>query len=212
MSYRIAPRRQGMGEESIRRYQGIGSSTIGHLNSQGYLRGIEALFDDLHMVGNVVTAKVFPPDGSVLREALLSSRPGDVLVIECVGDDYACWGELRTMAGLIKGLAGVVVAGPVTDARALRRLRLPVFCQGVSAVTTRKIGLSGEVNGAIEIAGVDVAPGDLAVGDDDGVFILGPSLAEALLPELLAKEAQDQASRAKFASRLAERDGPGAKR
>ncbi len=203
MSHRIATRRQALGEELLNHYRGVASSTIGHLTDVGYLRGIRPLFGGLRMVGNVVTVKVFPPDGGILREALLLSEPGDVLVIECLGDDCACWGELRTLAGMIKGLAGVVVSGSVTDSAALREHGLPVFCRGISACTTRGIGLEGEVNHPIQIAGTWIYPGDLAVGDDDGVFILDAKRARDMLPELLAKEAQDRERRDMFLQRLA---------
>lgn len=203
MSYQINPRQQILNPELLNAYRSIPSSTIGHFSDQGFLRGIKPLFNDIRMVGNVVTVKVYPPDGSILREALLLSEPGDVLVIECVGDEECgCWGELRTLAGLIKGLAGVVVSGAVTDVSALRRHGLPIFCRDVSAYTTRGIGARGEVNQSINVGGVQVQPGDLAIGDDDGVFILDTLRAAELLPELLAKEQADQRLRAEFLQRL----------
>ncbi|AJO78707.1 RraA family protein [Pseudomonas sp. MRSN 12121] len=200
----IAPRQSHASAALLEHYRDITPSTLGHFGDEGYLRGIRPLFDGLRMLGNVVTVKVFAPDGAILRDALLLSEPGDVLVIECLGDpDCACWGELRTLAGLIKGLAGVVVEGAVTDVAALREHRLPVFSRGVSAFTTRGIGQQGEVNRPIEVAGVRVKPGDIALGDDDGVFILDGPRAEALLPQLLAKEALDRERRAGFLQRLA---------
>ncbi|QQZ39540.1 RraA family protein [Pseudomonas sp. SK3(2021)] len=200
----IAPRQQHASAALLEHYRGIAPSTLGHFGDEGYLRGIRPLFDGLRMLGNVVTVKVFAPDGAILRDALLLSEPGDVLVIQCLGDEEcACWGELRTLAGLIKGLAGVVVEGAVTDVAALRGHRLPVFSRGVSAYTTRGIGQHGEVNQPIAVAGVRVNPGDIAIGDDDGVFILDGQRAEALLPQLLAKEEQDRERRAAFLQRLA---------
>ncbi|AZC31233.1 Putative achromobactin biosynthesis protein [Pseudomonas chlororaphis subsp. piscium] len=200
----IAPRQPPTSAAVLEHYRGIAPSTLGHFGDEGYLRGIRPLFDGLRMLGTVVTVKVFAPDGAILRDALLLSEPGDVLVIQCVGDqECACWGELRTLAGLIKGLAGVVVEGAVTDVAALREHRLPVFSRGVSAYTTRGIGEQGEVNHPIEVAGVQVNPGDIAIGDDDGVFILDGQRAEALLPELLAKEEQDRERRGAFLQRLA---------
>ncbi|WJK07240.1 RraA family protein [Pseudomonas fluorescens] len=199
----IAPRQQHASAELLEHYREIAPSTLGHFGDQGYLRGIKPLFGNVRMLGNVVTVKVFPPDGSILRDALLLSQAGDVLVIECAGDEEcACWGELRTLAGLIKGLAGVVVGGAVTDAAALREHRLPVFSFGVSAYTTRGIGLRGEVNGTVEVAGVRISPGDIALGDDDGVFILDAVRAETLLPDMMAKEALDRERRGEFLNRL----------
>ena len=203
MNKQIAHRQQQLSDAVIEQFRGIAASTIGHLTDSGYLRGIRPLFDGARMVGNVVTVKVQLPDGSILRDALLNSLPGDVLVIECVGDEHcACWGELRALAGLIKGLAGVVVSGAVTDVAALREHRLPVFSRGISAVTTRSLGESGELNGVINVSGVVVHPGDIAVGDDDGVFILSPQQANDMLPELLAKEGADKERREDFLQRI----------
>ena len=203
MSDQINPRQPFVSAELIEKYRSIPSSTLGHFSDRGFLRGIKPLFNDIRMVGNVVTVKVFPPDGSILREALLLSQPGDVLVIECVGDEECgCWGELRTLAGLIKGLAGVVVSGAVTDVSALRLHGLPVFCRNVSSFTTRGIGAQGEVNQPIQVGEVRVQPGDLAIGDDDGVFILDAGRAAELLPELLIKEETDQLRRTELLQRL----------
>lgn len=95
-----------------------------------------------------------------------------------------------------------MVAGAVTDIGALRRRRLPVFSLGASAFTTRSLGLAGQVNLPVSVGGVEVQPGDLAIGDDDGVFILG---AQQLLPELLAKEQADQLRREELLHKLAAR-------
>ncbi|RMM21167.1 RraA family protein [Pseudomonas syringae] len=203
MNKQIAHRQQQLSDAVIEQYRDIAASTIGHLTDAGYLRRIRPLFEGARLVGNVVTVKLQLPDGSILRDALLNSLPGDVLVIECVGDEHcACWGELRTLAGLIKGLAGVIVSGAVTDVAALREHRLPVFSREVSAMTTRSLGESGELNGLIHIGGVEVRPGDIAVGDDDGVFILSPQQANELLPELLGKESADRKRRGELIDRL----------
>ncbi|EPM93543.1 dimethylmenaquinone methyltransferase [Pseudomonas syringae pv. actinidiae ICMP 18804] len=86
----------------------------------------------------------------------------------------------------------------------MREHRLPVFSQGISAVTTRSLGESGELNGPVNIGGGVVNPGDIAIGDDDGVFILSPQQANELLPGLLVKEGADRARREEFLGRLNE--------
>ncbi|MEE5078498.1 RraA family protein [Pseudomonas alliivorans] len=206
MNERIAPRQQHISHDVLDQYRDISASTIGHLTESGYLPGIRPLFEGARMAGNVVTVKVELPDGSILRDALINSEPGDVLVVECTGDTHcACWGELRTLAGLIKGLAGVVVSGAVTDVAALRAHGLPVFSRGISAVTTRSLGQSGALNQPVRIGEVTVQPGDIAIGDDDGVFILTAHRAGELLPELLAKEQADRTRRDELLGRLVEK-------
>ncbi|MEE4307664.1 RraA family protein [Pseudomonas alliivorans] len=206
MNERIAPRQQHISHDVLDQYRDISASTIGHLTESGYLPGIRPLFEGARMAGNVVTVRVELPDGSILRDALINSEPGDVLVVECTGDAHcACWGELRTLAGLIKGLAGVVVSGAVTDVAALRAHGLPVFSRGISAVTTRSLGQSGALNQLVRIGEVTVQPGDIAIGDDDGVFILTAHQAGELLPELLAKEQADRTRRDELLGRLVEK-------
>ncbi|MFP1749039.1 RraA family protein [Lonsdalea quercina] len=184
MTYDILPRQQKVSRDILDQWQQIETSTLGHLTDEGYLRGIRPLSPDVRLAGNVVTARLRMPDGGALREALLLSQPGDVLVIDAMEDaERACWGELRTLAAQVKGVAGVIVSGAVTDTRALRALGWPVFCRGISAITTRAQGTGGVVNHPIVVSGVTVRPGDMALADDDGVFILSAErAAHWLLP------------------------------
>lgn len=205
MNYHIIPRVPPLSDDLLAGYRHISTSTLGHLTEAGYLSGIRPLLPDVQMVGNVVTVKLCPPDGGVLREALLLSQPGDVLVIDASEEEErACWGELRALAARVKGLAGVVVAGAVTDSRALRQLGLPVFCKGVSAITTRTLGTAGAVNVPVTVAGVTVQPGDVAIGDDDGVFILSPSAARDWLEKAQHKELADTERRNALRRKLPE--------
>lgn len=177
--HRVQPRVQGVGPELLALYADIEASTVGHLVEEGYARGLLPLARPIRLLGNAVTVRLPAVDGSVVRQALICSQPQDVLVIEmAAGDEHrACWGELRTLAAMKKQLAGVVISGCVTDVRALTALGFPVFSLGVSALTTRALDLGGEVNVPVRIAGVSVRPGDLVVGDDDGLFILDPAQA-----------------------------------
>jgi regulator of RNase E activity RraA len=177
----IQPRIQGVTLELLELYQDISASTIGHLTDFGFVRGLHPLFRPIRLLGNAVTVRIPHIDGSVIRQALLLSQPQDVLVIDMSGDDQrACWGELRTRAALTKKLSGVVISGCVTDVRAVTELGFPVFSKSISALTTRSLDLEGEVNTPVSVGGVCVQPGDLVVGDDDGLFILNPQQATEL--------------------------------
>jgi regulator of RNase E activity RraA len=90
-----------------------------------------------------------------------------------------------------KGLAGVVVAGAVTDSRAIRDLGFPVFSIGVSAITTRGGGQEGEVNVPLDLDGVRIEAGDLVLGDEDGVFSISATDAPGL-SEAAARRAADE--------------------
>ena len=195
---------------SINAFKPISTSTLGHLTEVGYLSDIRSQVPQQKMLGRIVTARIFPPDAGILRDALIKAQAGDVLAIECATNDhYACWGELRNLAAQVKKLAGVIVAGHVTDISALRSQSFPVFARGVSALTTRtntnsqrgEIS-SGEINSVINIAGVAIRPGDIAIGDDDGVFVFSSEYASSLLASAKAKEEQDQQRRKQLLSDL----------
>lgn len=198
--HEVRARVQGCGPDLLALFAQVEASTVGHLCEDGHVHAVQPLARPLRLLGNAVTVALPPVDGSVIREALLLAQPGDVLVIEMAeGDRHrACWGELRTLAALKKGLAGVVVAGCVTDVRALAALNLPVFSLGVSALTTRSLNLGGAVNVPVRIGGVRVRPGDLVLGDDDGLFILDPAAAPDIGTRALAKRRQDAERRAQL--------------
>lgn len=200
--HRINPRIQGVGAALLELYDAIDASTIGHLTETGYVQGLQPLFRPIRMLGNAVTVRIPAVDGSVIREALILSQPNDVLVIEMAdGDGHrACWGELRTLAARVKRLAGVVVSGCVTDVRAVGALGFPVFSRSVSALTTRPLHVGGEVNVPVRVGGVDVQPGDLVLGDDDGLFILDPHAALELGLRARERQRGEQCRRAALTS------------
>ena len=201
--YHIKPRVQGVTPEHLTLFEGISASTVGHFTDFGYVRSIQPLFWPINLLGNAVTVRIPHIDGSVIREALQLCQPQDVLVIDVSGDDHrACWGEFRTLAAIEKQIAGVIVSGCVTDVRAITELGFPVFSQSVSALTTRALNLEGEVNTPISVGGVSVQPGDLVLGDDDGVFILNPDQAIALGQQANKKQQMEQQRRQEWKAKL----------
>lgn len=198
--HEIRPRVQGAAPDLLALYADIGASTLGHLCEDGYLHALRPLARPTRLLGNAVTVKLAAVDGSAIRQALILAQAGDVLVIEMAPRDRrrACWGELRTLAALKKGLAGVVIAGCVTDVREVTALGFPVFSHGVSALTTRTLDLGGAVNVPLRIGGVAVRPGDLVVGDDDGLFVLDPAQARDIGARALAKQRDEAARRAQL--------------
>ena len=192
----------------IKKFHHITTSTLGHLTDAGYVSNITSQVPNQKLIGRIITAKIYPPDASILREALIKAQAGDVLAIECATNvHYACWGELRNIAAQIKQLAGVIIAGKVTDISALRTYPFPVFAQGTSALTTRALENSqyGELNGQITLSGVTVNPGDIAIGDDDGLFIFSPDYAQSILTSAHEKELHDQKIRQSLLAQLTEK-------
>src|SRR3989304_3306899 len=77
-------------------------------------------------------------------------------------------------AARVRGIQGVIIDGAATDVQAVRAMQFPVFCRTVSALTTKALHLTGEVNAPIRCGGVSVAPGDLILADENGVVVVSP--------------------------------------
>ncbi|WP_020407127.1 RraA family protein [Hahella ganghwensis] len=203
LPYRIYPRVQGITEELRSLYQDIDAATVGHITDFGYATGIKPLFRPVRMLGNAVTVRIPHINGSIIREALKLSQPGDVLVIDMSGDDIrACWGELRTLAAMTKPLAGAVVSGCATDVKAITELGFPVYSRSTSALTTRNLDMEGEVNVPVSIGGATVRPGDLVLGDDDGLFFIDPAKAAELGHKALEIQKQEDKRRQELTQML----------
>lgn len=194
--FHIAPRQDTLTASQRQRYLTLATSTLGHFTDFGAITSLSPIRRPVRLLGPALTVRIPHVDGSIIREALKLACPGDVLVIDVSGDQRrACWGEFRAYAALRKRLAGVVTNGAITDRDALSRLDLPTYARATSPLTTRALELEGEINVPVAIDGVTVHPGDLVVGDDDGLFIIPPHRADALADAAETKQAQEEEKR-----------------
>ena len=122
-----------------------------------------------HLVGRVVTARANRDLMSVIH-ALRESGPGDVLVVDAGGDDRAVAGELFGTEALRRGLAGLVILGRSRDTATLAGLPLPVWSTG-SAPNAYPAKSLPETGISLSLDGVRVDPGELVIGDDDGLVV-----------------------------------------
>lgn len=199
--FHIAPRQDTVTAQQRQRYRAIATSTLGHLTDFGAIASLSPIRRPVRLLGPALTVRIPHVDGSIIREALKMACPGDVLVIDVSGDRRrACWGEFRAYVALRKQLAGVVTNGAATDRDALSRLPLPIFARSTSPLTTRALELEGEINVPVAIDGVTVNPGDLVVGDDDGLFVVPPQRLDALAEAAAAKQAQEEEKRRALAA------------
>jgi RraA family protein len=121
------------------------------------------------LAGPAVTVKTRPGDNLMIHKALDMAEPGDVVVVDAGGDlTNALIGELMIAHAVKRGLAGIVIHGAVRDYGAIRVGSFPIFAAGVTHRGPYKDG-PGEVNVAISIDGMVIEPGDLILGDDDGL-------------------------------------------
>ena len=160
---------------------------------------VRAMISDVRMAGPTFTI-VGMDDHLPVMSALAQAAPGDVLVIASHGGSRAVFGELFATEARRRGLAGIVTDGFCRDVRGLRAIGLPVFARG----TTPRSGttVSRAAPGAtIACGGVEVAPGDIVFGDDDGLLIAAPQRIAAAL------DAAEQIGRAERAILEAQAQG-----
>lgn len=144
------------------------------------------------MVGSALTVLTRPGDNRALHLALLKANPGDVLVVDAYGwKEAGVWGDVLTAAAMQRCLAGIVVNGAVRDANTVIEMGFPVFAKALSMKGTTKSdrGIIGET---ITIDGVQIATGDLVVGDRDGIVVVPQASVGETLEAARAKDAQEE--------------------
>lgn len=141
---------------------------------------IRAMVPDVRMAGPAVTV-IAPDDHLPLLAAVTEAPPGSVLVVINGPNTRAVSGELFATEAQRRGLAGIVVDGYCRDLAGLRALGLPVYARG----TTPASGSTndpGTRDATVTLGGVEVRPGDLVLGDDDGLVVASVAEARAALP------------------------------
>ena len=156
--------------------------------------GLEPFHGDPSLVlcGVALTVRVRPGDNLMLHKALTLARPGDVIVVDGSGEpSHALAGGLMRLAALARGVAGLVLDGAIRDVAEWAEGELPVFARGRSHRRPSKDG-PGEINVPIACAGLAVSPGDVVLGDADGVLALPPDRLPQLLEDTRAKLALEE--------------------
>jgi 4-hydroxy-4-methyl-2-oxoglutarate aldolase len=110
----------------------------------------------------------------------------------------APWGELLSTAARARGAAGCLTDGLVRDTRAIRHMAFPVFHGGIGPLDSKGRGKVTDIDVPIECAGVRVAPGDLVVGDGDGVIVVPQAVEDEAVARALAKVEGENATRAEL--------------
>jgi 4-hydroxy-4-methyl-2-oxoglutarate aldolase len=146
------------------------------------------------MLGRAVTAEAQGDLMSVIA-ALHDSEAGDVLVVDAGVSDRAVAGELFATEAMRRGLAGIVIDGLCRDTPTLRTLALPVFARGATpiAAPARRTPVIGT---QVLVGGIRVSPGDLLVGDDDGIVVGSEEELAAAIDRAEAIQAGEEALRA----------------
>lgn len=160
------------------------SDVMNRMNSM--IADIKPIIEDVDIAGPAVTVQCIVGDNLIIHKAIYVAQPGDVLVVDVRGHkDTSVWGNVMTQACKVRGIEAVVIDGTIRDLRQNRKERFPIFCRGAVPAGSQK-SWGGNINVPIQCGGACVEPGDIIIGDDDGVVVVPRNIAEKVLKE--AKE------------------------
>lgn len=181
LGFRILPSPSRLDDAILARFKGAASSNVADAMGRfNFTAGIHSR-TGLPLHGLAVTVRCRPGDNLMVHKALEVAAPGDIVVVDTCGNaTNAVFGELMCHTAVARRLGGIVVDGAIRDVAGIGKLGLPAFSRAVCAGSCDKDG-PGEVNVPISCGGVVVMPGDVLVGDDDGVAVVpGDSALQVL--------------------------------
>ena len=151
---------------------------------------IKPVDEEIKFAGNAVTVRMRSADNLMLHKAIELAQEGDVIVVDtCGSESNSILGEMMTRTALKNGVVGIVIDGGIRDILELKKLKAPVFAKYITPALGDKHG-PGEINCPISCGGVSVNPGDIIVGDANGVVVVNREIVKDVL--VLAKEKIEQ--------------------
>jgi regulator of RNase E activity RraA len=145
---------------------------------------IHNLVSDEIIVGPACTVKVFPGDNLMVHKALDIAKPGDIIVVDAGATHMnGVMGDLISQKAKHRGIKGFVIDGLIRDLPGIKEVGMPVFARGVTPIGPLHRG-PGEVNYPVSCGGIVVNPGDIVIGDINGVVVVRKEFAEEILARL----------------------------
>ncbi len=192
-SYRIGDMPESLPGATRDKLRQVEVATIGHyVHDRIASNNLRPVTEGKRVAGTAVTLSIPGADSTLLYYAMDRVRPGDILVIDRCGDQrHACYGGFMAAIARMRGLAGVVIDGAVTDPAAIIENGIETWATNVSAVTTKLLNLGGSFNKPIVCGGCPVLPGYSVVADDCGVAFLPPEEVDGVIETCLADQAEE---------------------
>lgn len=168
--------------ETVEQFRGMAVANID--DCMGRMAAVDAAIEPIgsgQLLGTAFTVKVPQGDNLMFHAAMDLAKPGDVIVIDAGGfTDRAIFGELMATYCRSRGIRGIVCDGAIRDRESLAAMEnFPVYARGATPNGPYKNG-PGEINVPVTVGGKIVNPGDIVVGDNDGVLFLSPAIADEI--------------------------------
>ena len=162
------------------------------MNRQNVMAGrISPLSFGMKMAGQARCVSTLAGDNAALHAVINYLQPKEVLVIDAGNyPDRAVWGGILNTRAKLKGINGIVLDGAGRDAAEMREMGLPIYLSALSPAGPHK-GWGGSINDHISCGGVSVSPGDIILGDDDGVTVVPLAQADKVLDASLKRMANE---------------------
>lgn len=183
------------GETLVKRIRGFNPATLYEAAGQKGMvdPAIRAAWPGASLCGVAMTVQCPPSDNLMLHHAVAAASPG-IVIVGCIGGYLAAgaWGEILTVAAQRRGVAGLAVDGAVRDIDAIRRRQFPIFSAGlaIGACTKERFGT---LNQPILFGGVMVRPGDVILGDSDGLVVIEQDRLDAVIAAAEERQRKEEA-------------------
>jgi 4-hydroxy-4-methyl-2-oxoglutarate aldolase len=159
---------------------------------------IKPLIPRKRIAGRARTARITPGQNGAIHRAVHHAVAGDILIVDGGGSErFGPFGDLLADGCLAKGMVGAVFDCTIRDSADIAALGFQVFCRGFHPEATAKTD-RGETDGPVVLGGVQVHPGDIVVGDDDGVVVIPGDAAREVLTKVAAVAAREETIRTRI--------------
>ncbi|HWT09116.1 MAG TPA: RraA family protein [Roseomonas sp.] len=193
IGFRILPRARAVPSEAVARFRDLPVANVSDVMSRMTAGGprLRPMHAGGVLAGPALTVKTRPGDNLMVHKAISLAEQGDVIVVDAGGDlTNAIIGELMLAQMIRRRLGGIVINGAIRDSAAIAGRDFPVFAAGITHRGPYKDG-PGEINVPIAIDGMVIEPGDLVLGDDDGLLCIPLAQVEAVHAAATAKAAAE---------------------